>query len=136
MTDPSKFIPQSRDLGTNRGARRLVVRIVTGLNRKVTHALQNRLHLIERTFSGLDNADAILSVASSNREATNLRLQALGNCEACCVIRCAVDAKTTGKLLQRLRQVVLRRRQVAIGVVGHDVGVYLHTHDEFLRDWV
>ncbi len=48
--------------------------VVTGLDGEVSQGLQDVLRLVQSTFSGLHNVDAVLGVAGSNGEAANLRL--------------------------------------------------------------
>ena len=65
--DAVKFFAQSRWLQSVIAVARLsVVGVVGGLNSQVAHALQDGVDLGERTFSGLDDRDAVLGVAGSN----------------------------------------------------------------------
>src|SRR6185436_16139456 len=68
-------------------------------------------------------------VADGDLEATDLRPQVLGDGQAGRVVGCTVDAETTGQLLQRLRHLAVRHRQVPVRVERGDVLVDTETHD-------
>ena len=62
--DAVELLVELLELGVGGGLRGGVLRTaVGGLHREVTHALEDGLRLVERAFSGLDDADAVLGVA-------------------------------------------------------------------------
>ncbi len=124
-----QFLDQAVRFGLDGAARFGVVRVVSSLDTQVTQTLQDGLGLVQAAFSGLNSANAVLGVTSGNREATDLGLQALGQCQAGRVVTGAVDPQAAGKLLQRLGQVGLGVGQAAVSVVRSHVGVDLHSHD-------
>ena len=87
-------VRERRDLGLGRGAGRRVVGTGVGcLHGEVTHAGQHGVDFVERTFSGLHDRDAVLSVAGRLTQAADLRTQALADDEAGSVVGCTVDAE-------------------------------------------
>ena len=96
---------------------------VVELDREVADALEHRLHLGERAFTGLHERDGVLGVALGLVEAADLGLQLLGDREAGGVVGGAVDPEARGEPLHRRRQLVLRVDEVAMGVERLDVGL-------------
>ena len=88
-------------------------RAVVELDLQVTHALQHRVHLGQRTFRGLDERDAVLRVALRLSQATDLTAHLLADREAGGVVGRTVDAVAAGELLHRLRRRVRRRWSAA-----------------------
>ena len=77
------------DLDDLRGDGRLVVvaeGAVVVLDLEVTDALQHRVHLVEGTFSGLDERDAVLRVALRLSQAADLAAHLLRDGEAGSVV--------------------------------------------------
>jgi hypothetical protein len=52
------------------------------------------VHLVQCTFSGLDDADAVLGVTGGDLEATDLAAQTLADGEARGIVTGAVDPET------------------------------------------
>jgi hypothetical protein len=55
-----------------------VVAVLFRVHSQLTHPLQDRVHLVERTLGGLHEADAVLGVADRLVGAADLGAQALG----------------------------------------------------------
>jgi len=72
------------------------------------------MRLVERTFRGLEERDAVLRVPLCLVEATNLVLELLADGKAGRVVRCLVDSEPTGKLLNRLEETALRAGEVPL----------------------
>ena len=105
---------QRVDLGLGRRLGcRVVATGVGGLDRQVTHAVEHGVHLVQRTFSGLHDRDAVLGVAGGLLQAADLGTQALADDEAGGVVGRPVDAEARGELLEVLAQLDVRAGQVA-----------------------
>ena len=120
---------------TSDGDRGLVVvaqRAVVVLDLEVTDALQHRVHLVEGTFRGLDERDAVLRVALRLGEAADLAAHLLRDGEAGSVVGGAVDAVAAGELLHRLRGLRAGRRELTVRVERLDVVLDTKAHDSTL----
>ncbi len=126
--DTRELVGEACGLGRDRRTRVGVVGAVRSLDGQVTETLQDRVGLGQCAFRGLDDRRAVLCVASGDREATDLRLEALRDDETSCIIRSTVDAQTAGELLQGLAEARLVRGKVPVGVERTDVGVDLQSH--------
>ena len=71
-----------------------VIGSVSGLGCQGCHTLQHAVNFGESTFLGLDESDGVLRVGGCLIETVDLLAHLLGNCEACCIICCAVDTIT------------------------------------------
>jgi len=128
--DAVELLVQLAELGLRRRPRIGV--LGTGrrsLNGQVTHTLQDRRGLVERTFSGLHNRDAVLRVTHRDLQAADLGPETLADREACGVVGRPVDPVARRQLLQRLAHLAVRHRQVPVGVLSSDVVVNAKTHD-------
>src|SRR5581483_4855347 len=122
------------DLGLNRRAVVGRERAVLVLHGQVTDALEHRVHLVQGTLSGLDERDAVLSVAVGLVEAADLGAKALADGEASGVVRRRVDAVARRKASHRLLEPVARLRQVTLGVERSDVVLDTKGHRSSLLD--
>src|SRR5262249_21356507 len=116
----------------------LIEGAVGELHLEVTHALEHRVHLGQRTFSGLHHRDAVLRIALRLSQTTDLATHLLGDPEAGGVIGRAVDAIAAGELLHRLRGLGRRRVELTVGVERLDVVLDTKAHDSTLlvdRGW-
>jgi hypothetical protein len=91
------------------------------------------VHLGERTFSRLDDADAVLGVANGDLQATDLAAQALADGQTGGVVGGPVDAEAGRQLLERLGHLPVGDRQVPVGVHRRDVLVDAETHGFLLE---
>ncbi len=133
--DPVELGLQLGDLGVGGGLRVGVLRTgVAGLDGQVPHALQDGGRLVQRAVRGLHDVDAVLGVAHGDGQATDLRLQAVRDGQAGCVVGRLVDPKTAGQLLQRAGHRVVGDREVPVRVHCRDVRVDAKTHDVLLRE--
>src|SRR6266849_1099634 len=123
LADVGDLSAELSNLGRDGGLIRRRQGAVVELHREVTHALEHRLYLGERAFTGLNERDRVLRVARSLVESTDLRMQLLADREAGGVVGGAVDAEARGQALHRGRQHLLRADEVAVGVVRLDVGL-------------
>src|SRR4051794_12378793 len=103
-------------LGVVRGERAVLV-----LHGELSHALQHRMDLVERAFSGLHHGDAVLKVALRLGEAADLAAHLLGDGEAGGVVGGPVDPVAGAQALHGLRQPLIRRLELTVGVEGLDV---------------
>ncbi|MNF57004.1 hypothetical protein D3C85_767210 [compost metagenome] len=131
--DTGQFVLQCRHFFLQRGAVGIAVGAVGGLDGQVAHTLQQVGGLLQGTFSGLRQGDAVVGVAHGNIEAADLVGQAVGNLQASGIILGAVDARTGRQTLQRGVQRVGRAGQVALGVERRDVGIDCQGHDGVLQ---
>ena len=133
--DPVELGLQLGDLSVGRALRVGVLRTgVARLDGQVPHALQDGGGLVQCTVSGLHDVDAVLGVAHGDGEATDLRLQAVRDGQAGCVVGRLVDPKTAGQLLQRAGHRGVGTREVPVRVHCRDVRVDAKTHDVLLRE--
>src|SRR4029453_13939956 len=86
VADPGELVREAAPLSLDVRPSRGVVGVVTRLDGQVTNALQDRVHLGQGTFRGLDDGNAILSVADGDLEATHLATQALADGKASSVV--------------------------------------------------
>src|SRR3954447_4464589 len=100
VLDPGDLGLELVELGRQSVLRVGALRAVGVLHRQVVHALEHGVDLGEGAFSGLGEGDAVLSVASADLEAADLRAQALGDGQPGRVVGRPVDAQTAGELLQ------------------------------------
>jgi len=108
------------------GDRRLVgrgERAVAVLHGELTHALEHRVHLVQRAFRRLDQADPVLGVALRLRETTDLTTELLADGESGCVVGRTVDAVSRAEALHRLAGTIARGGELPMGVEGLDVRV-------------
>jgi len=84
--------------------------------------------LVQRTLGRLHEADGVLRVALSLREATDLATQLLADGKAGGVVGRTVDAVAGAQALHRLRGVVARADELTVGVERLDVAVDAKGH--------
>ena len=94
---------------------------VGGLDGEVTDTLQERVDLGECTFRRLHEADAVLRVAGSDLEATDLCPHAFTDAQAGSVVGGTVDTKAGRQFLEAFRHHVVVDGQVAVSVRRGDV---------------
>jgi hypothetical protein len=92
------------------------------------------VNLVQRTFCGLHEADRVLRVALSLAQALDLATQLLADSEAGGVIGGTVDTQAGAKALHRLRGLVARADELAVGVERLDVAVDAKGHRLLLDD--
>src|SRR3954454_24432815 len=131
LTDPLDLAGQLGDLGGDGSLVRRGERAVLVLDGQLAHALQHRVDLVQRTLSGLHEADRVLSVALGLAQATNLTTKLLANGEAGRVVGCPVDAITRAEALHRLARATARADKLTVGVERLDVAVDTKGHIVF-----
>ena len=77
---------------------------VFGLNSQLTHTLQVVADLAHGAVGHLQQRDTVVGVAPRHIKAANLRLHALGNGQACCVVFGAVHTQSGGQASDRVVQ--------------------------------
>ena len=87
------------DLGLDRALVTHSKGAVGVLHGQLADALEHRVDLVQRTFSGLHHRDAVLRVALGLSETVDLAGQLLADREAGGVVSCAVDAQARGQTL-------------------------------------
>jgi hypothetical protein len=87
------------------------------------------VHLGKGTFRGLRDRNAVLRVADTDFEATDLAPQAFTDGEAGGVVGRPVDPEARRQLLERLGHLTVGHGQVAVGVLSSDVLVDPEAHD-------
>ena len=113
-----------------------VERVVLVLHLQVAHSLQHRVDLVEGAFRRLDQRHAVLRVALSLGEATDLGAHLLGDGQAGGVVGRAVDAVAGRQLLHRLGSLGRGARQLAVGVESLNVVLDTKAHDHLsLMNW-
>src|SRR4051794_18999590 len=126
--DPLDLAGELSGLG---GDRRLVgrgERAGLELDGELTHALEHRVHLVQRALGRLHEADTVLGVALGLREAANLTTKLLADGESSCVVGRTVDAVTGAQALHGLARTIARLSKLAVGVEGLDVRVDAKGH--------
>jgi hypothetical protein len=86
------------------------------------------VHLVQRALGRLHEADAVLGIALSLREAANLTTKLLADGESSCVVGRTVDAVAGAQALHGLARTIARLSKLAVGVEGLDVRVDAKGH--------
>src|SRR5690606_10636510 len=92
------------------------VRVVGRLNSQLAHALQDSVSLVQRTFSRLDERDAVLRVAGRLAQTADLTAHLLRDSKTRRVVAGTVNAETRRELLDGLRDAALVDDQLTMGV--------------------
>src|SRR3954452_8073938 len=122
------------ELSSLGGDRRLVGRgecAVLELDGELTHALEHRVHLVQRTLGRLHEADGVLRVALGLRETADLTTKLLADGESSRVVGRTVDAVAGAQALHGLARTIARGGKLAVGVEGLDVAVDAKGHGVF-----
>src|SRR4051794_11094286 len=101
---------------------------VLELHGELSHALQHRMDLVERSFRGLHHGDAVLEVALRLGEAANLAAHLLGDGETCGVVGGPVDPVAGAQTLHGLRKPLVSRLELTVGVESLDVVLNAERH--------
>src|SRR5204863_2572036 len=112
-----------------------VLGAVGSLDGKLADTLQQGSRLVQRAFTGLQHADAVLGVLHALLEPADLGTQLLADAQAGGVVGSPVDAEAARQLLEAAGQVVLRFREMAISIHRLHVLIDAETHC-FLLDRV